>query len=168
MIKELVKELVKKLNLLGGFIYSDNYSLIGNIVELIKENKAEVSTIEWDNYSWDKFEPAPDKSSLKYLSMPKLDNGETWITYRECTKFAFYIENGLLLCNAKIYEGGACSGIPTDLRFSTKIVLPIAFIVELEKEINSDFRYYWEIKYQQMLAKQKEDWIEAQIDKFLR
>jgi hypothetical protein len=145
-----VKNLFKIL-LLVESVDSHMWRDVMQLVDAIANNKAEVIEKQWaETYK----QNSPDYYPL---DLSKL---KTWSTIEgECINLKYFIQDGELICKAKIWDGGSFDGLQTRVRFTATISLPRLFIHNIESKITYAFDKLAEGEHENYLEAQKNAWM---------
>lgn len=97
-----------------------------------------------------------DNPDLYPLDLTRLD---TWSTYdRTCISLLFHNTNGVLMCDALIYDGNM-DGPRKSQRFTATLLMPVHFIKHIEPRLLYALRKHAEEAYEAHLRADKEEWI---------
>lgn len=141
------EKLFQLLTLVNG-ITCKRWDTVMQLVDYISLGKAEVKEKEWHD-TW--------KKKYYELDLSKIN---TWSTFSDtCVELDFSVENGLLICKAKIYDGSSFNGCREHLRFTAKIQLPKDFIDSMTDSIMWRFESFLQEAYETHLENKKNDWI---------
>lgn len=140
--------LQKKMKIIGS-IHIRSWGLIPKLVSIM--DSVTVVKSEWrDQFRRDNLDMFP-------LNLSEI---KTWSTYSDCVSLYFKpLNTKVLECDVTIYDGDL-NGNRKNIRFMAMLNIPISFSKELKDEINSEFDWYCERKYEEHLTKMKKDWIE--------
>jgi len=94
---------------------------------------------------------------------------ETWSTYdgAGCIQLKFTLSSGCLNCIAQINDGRTFDGSFQNERFAAEIQLPLYFLHNIEKVIETKFNYHLEDEYERHLETQKQLWMINRREKIL-
>ena len=136
-----------------------NWGGVLDILDVIAD--VTVLNKEWVNSKKNVADSHPDMYPLD------LTKRETWSTYSDCVDLKFYINDNILYCDAKIYDGDLGDGFPTDGRFKATMIMPNSFVKTIADEIEDKFALYMEHKYKEHLDAKKKRWIDKETNKLL-
>ncbi len=146
------KKLFEILNLLGN-VSSTDYKIMQKLFEYIKAGTCKIIKKQWG-----------ERFKNEHIDMYPLDltNFDRWCTYdnNRCVSLEFATtKDGMLLCIAKIYDGGNFDGYRKELRFMAELILPSDFIQHIQIYIEWALDSHVEDAYDKHLEDQKRLWM---------
>ena len=100
-------------------------------------------------------------------TMLSLLNKDNWITYGNCAKMVFYIENNDICVNMEHYTHGksidygmGCYGYEKVLEWEATIKLPMEFIENIKDDLNHKFNKFCDNAYEEYSDRKKLKWID--------
>ena len=110
-----------------------------------------------------------DKTPYRYHPFTKesLLNKDNWITYDNCVKMVFYIENNDIYVNIEHYTHGKSIdygmgyyGYEKMLEWTAKIKLPIEFVENITNVLDNKFDKFCDKAYEEYLEGERLKWID--------
>lgn len=150
--KNITQKKLVGILMLVGKVRSNSWNAVRELVLTgIADSKTVILEKKWaDSYKNNN----PDWYKLDLTSI------NTWSTHDgECIELYYAIENGKLICNARIYDGYILDGRRKELRFTANIQLPMSFIRTIEGKILYALDKLAEFSYEDYLEQQRREWI---------
>lgn len=140
------KNLFRILSLVGQ-VKSYSWNKVMELVELLNLDKISVESQVW-NDNWKQNNPDYYPLNLKDIKI--------WSTYDgTCINLRYYMSDGKLKCEAKIYEGEILNGYPTKLRFTAILILNNSFIKSLSELLEYEFKEFAGNEYKRHLEDER-------------
>jgi hypothetical protein len=155
-----MNKLLKKLNQIGElYSYNASHESIWVIHQAFVDGKAELIRVEKDDYSY---------SSIPLKERLKTNANHMWSTYDGCRSASWKLEAGRIVASVILYNGSLYNGHREDVRLSIEVSLPLDFVKNIEREIESAWVNYMKNLYKEEEERKKSAWIAKKEKELLR